>query len=400
MQRTSDRDITAFYEQVRGLSNGILETSSITFFLLIAVKVFDAQSIEKGLLAASNNGGLLLVPVVVLLARRAGARPAGSAALLVAAAAAAFMVPVIWPTHSVYVVGATMGTLLVALVTPFLTQMYQDNVPARERGALFGRVAMLRTFTGSVFGLGAGWLLTQNPDWWRGLMLIYAFAAAFSAFCFSRIPGKPLAATAARNPFHSLRYLVTDRRFLLLQISWFLVGFGTLMTGPLRVEVLANPKYGVALDAAQIALYVSTIPTVVRLVCSPLWGRVFDRYSFFTMRVVLNLGFALSIIAFFANGSPAGLWIGAITVGIANAGGDIAWSLWATKYTTPDKVADYMAAHTFITGIRGALAPFLAFQLTNVVAVPTLGWIAAGMIVTAALLLVPEVLAKNPMMDS
>jgi MFS family permease len=128
-------------------------------------------------------------------------------------------------------------------------------------------------------------------------------------------------------------------------------------------------------------------------VFGPIWGWVFDRTSFFTMRMVLNFGFALSIAAFFADGSPLGLTVGAIVLGIAISGGDLIWSLWATKYTTPDKVADYMAVHTFITGIRGAIAPFAAFQLANMFELTTLGWVAAGMILLSALMLMPEVWA-------
>jgi MFS family permease len=86
-----------------------------------------------------------------------------------------------------------------------------------------------------------------------------------------------------------------------------------------------------------------------------------------------------------------GLIIGAIVFGISNAGGDIAWSLWVTKFAPENRVADYMSVHTFFTGVRGLLAPITAFQLAKTLELTTLGWISAGLIVLASALLLPEI---------
>ena len=82
----------------------------------------------------------------------------------------------------------------------------------------------------------------------------------------------------------------------------------------------------------------------------------------------------------------------AIIFGISNAGGDVAWSLWVTKFAAPERVAEYMSVHTFFTGVRGVLAPFAGFYLINVVSLATLGWIAAGLILASVFVLLPEVL--------
>jgi hypothetical protein len=90
-----------------------------------------------------------------------------------------------------------------------------------------------------------------------------------------------------------------------------------------------------------------------------------------------------------------GILSGAIIYGVATAGGDVAWSLWVTKLAPPDRVADYMSVHTFFTGLRGVFAPTAAFALIGALSVQALGWISAGLILLASLLLLPEVrLAK------
>jgi len=87
----------------------------------------------------------------------------------------------------------------------------------------------------------------------------------------------------------------------------------------------------------------------------------------------------------------AGLVTGAILFGISNAGADVAWSLWVTKFAPPERVADYMSVHTFFTGLRGLAAPLTAFYLVSRLQPQLLGWISIGLIVIACSFLVPEI---------
>jgi len=170
-----------------------------------------------------------------------------------------------------------------------------------------------------------------------------------------------------------------------------LMGFANLMMLPMRVEYLGNPKYGLALTVGEIAFLTGVVPNSARLFLSPFWGWVFDRMNFFVLRMTLNLGFAVGILSFFTSNSVTGLIVGAIVYGISNAGGDVAWGLWVTKFAPPERVADYMSAHTFFTGVRGVLAPLVAFHLVSTLSMGTLGWISAGLILLATLLLAPEI---------
>ena len=176
------------------------------------------------------------------------------------------------------------------------------------------------------------------------------------------------------------------------------LGFATLMMIPLRIEYLANPQHGVTLhgqmlSTAQIAMLVGVIPNLARLVLSPIWGVLFDRMNFFVLRITLNIGFALGAISFFVGGEMIWLVIAAVLFGISNAGADVAWSLWVTKFAPPERVADYMSVHTFFTGVRGVLAPLLAFYVVAGLPLHYVGWICAGLIAIGTSLLVPEIKA-------
>jgi MFS family permease len=117
--------------------------------------------------------------------------------------------------------------------------------------------------------------------------------------------------------------------------------------------------------------------------------------NFFRLRATLNAGFAIGIATFFMSDTPTGLMLGAVVYGISTAGGDVAWGLWVTKIAPPHQVTDYMAVHTFATGIRGVLAPLCAFQAVQSLTPATMGWIAAAMIVGACGFLVPEIRAAG-----
>jgi MFS family permease len=167
---------------------------------------------------------------------------------------------------------------------------------------------------------------------------------------------------------------------------------------PLRIEYLANPEHGVTLDGAQltaarIALLTGVIPNVTRLLLNPLWGWLFDRMNFFVLRITLNIGFALGALSFFVGGTMPWLVVAAILFGLANSGADVAWSLWVTKFAPPSRVADYMSVHTFFTGVRGVVAPLIAFYLIAGLPLPMVGWICAGLIMIGTALLVPEIKA-------
>jgi MFS family permease len=382
---------TFFYERWRAISSGILETAGNTFLLLIAVRWFNAGALAKALVAGSGSVGLVLTPLVVSRVESFGWPTSKAASRIAAAGAAGFLVMTLFPVLPVFVIGSVVAMAASSAAIPLVTQMYQENYPESKRGRLFSRTIMIRIGMAALFSKVAGDALSVRIEYFLWLLLVFAAAFGFASFCLARCPSQPLKASGGKHPFRALRFVRTDRLFRQTLICWMLMGFANLMMNPLRVEYLANPKYTLTLTVSAIALFTGVIPNLVRLVLSPVWGWLFDHMNFFVLRITLNLGFALGILAFFTSHSPAGLVIGAIIYGISNAGGDVAWSLWVTKFAPPERVADYMAVHTFFTGVRGVIAPIVAFQLALELPLAVLGFISSTLIVAATLLLVPEI---------
>lgn len=388
--------ITYQLERRRAIAHGILETSGQTFMLLLAVRVFQAGPNAKAVIATGTNLGLLLTPVGVWLGARQRWRPSQMAAVLAGAGAVAMLAATL-ESLSAFVLGGLIAATCGGIIAPFLTQMYEENYPADKRGVWFARTVMIRVGVAAVFSELAGrWMAARLGDY-RWLLVWYAAGFAYSAVCLARCPTEPLVADGGTHPLRALRFVREDRVFRWTLICWMLMGFANLMMVPLRVEYLANPQYGLTLSAGLVAMLTGVIPNVLRLLLAPVWGYLFDRMNFFAMRVVLNVGFAISILTFFTSNTLLGLVTGAVIFGISNAGGDVAWMLWVTKFAPPGRVADYMAVHTFFTGLRGVIAPLVAFHIVTRMSVGALGGISAGMIVLASLVLLREIkLGKSP----
>ena len=383
--------ITYRYERWRALSAGILESASTTFLLLIAVRAFQAGALSKSAVAAGNSLGWLLTPVVVSVVTRRGCPPAGAAAKLFFLGAFAFLTAAAIPSLPVYALASMLGLATAAAAIPLFTHIYQENYPERQRGRLFSRTVMIRIATAAAFSEVGGWALSRNFGLFRQLLLIFAVALAFGGYCLARVPSHPIHDDGGAHPFSAMRFVRDDALFRRTLICWMLMGFANLMMLPLRVEYLANSKYHLNLTAGAVALLTGVIPNLARLVLSPIWGALFDRMNFFALRITLNCGFAIGILTFFVSDSFVGMVTGAIVFGISNAGGDVAWSLWVTKFAPPRRVADYMSVHTFFTGLRGVLAPLVGFTMVTRYSIGTLAGLSAALILGATLLLLPEI---------
>lgn len=382
-------------ERKRAVAGGVLETAAGTFLLLVAVKAFDAGAVAKALLASGGSAGLLLSLFVPGLAARAGLSNQRAAALCHLAAGAFLAAPALFPAYPVFVAGGFLAFAAMTCSIPLLTQIFQDNYPEERRGSLFASTVIWRIAAATLFSLAAGWFLRGGIGRHPFLMAVFAAAALFSGWCIWRIPLKtqPKGSPPPGRPAgaHPLRALREDKLFRWTIFAWMLTGIAMLTIVPLRVERLANPRYGIALNPAQIALITGVLPSLTRLVMSRVWGWLFDRVNFFALRIVLNAGFAAGILTFFLGSSEAAFCAAAAVFGVAMAGGDIAWSLWVTKIAPPSRVSEYMAVHTFFTGIRGVLMPFAAFQLVKILPPAAIALGCAALIGLSCLLLLPEI---------
>lgn len=381
---------TQIVDVVRAVPAGVLVPVESTIVLTIAITRFEAAGWVKGVIAAAAGVGLLASPFVTAAARR-HQRPVMVVAAAISMIGALGFALAASGALVLMVVGAVIGVAAISAPIPLQTATYERNFSALDRGRRVGRGMAVRVAVGALVGFGMGEFLKRHPDRWWLLLVVAAIAMAAVGLCQANVPSEPLARVEGRtSPLPHFHLLGEDRQLRLTLVAWMLMGFGNLMLLPLRVEYLASPRYGIDADPAQITLLTVTVPSIVRLLCMPLFGGLFDRMSFFSARIMVNLLFALYVGAFFSGSSDLGLLLGAIAFGVGSAGGDLMWTLWVTKFAPPGRVADYMGLHTFFTGVRASCAPILGFLVIERFDLETVAWIAAGLIVVSSMVLLPE----------
>ena len=384
---------TLIFDSIRSFAFGILETGPKTFFLLIAVRHFGASDAVKTLVSLPQAFGLIAALLVIAyLARLPVRRNLVAAAALVLAAAGFFAAAgassLTW--HVLWLIPASATG---AVTLPLYTAIIKENFPARLRGRLFAVELVLAMLGSALFHVVGGAILESSGDRFRVVVAAYGAANLVAAtallFVPSRRPRRAARAGRAVSPLAALALLWRDRAFGLTVGAWFLFGLGSLLVAPLRILFLTEPRYGFDLPAVQVAFIAGTVPDIMRLVFTPIWANLFDRFNFITVRVGLNLFSVLGIVLFFQLHSVPAAIVGSALMGAFNAGGMLAWNLWVTRFADRENTAAYMSVHTFATGMRMLLGATIGIHLASRTGAELVAWIAVGFVVLGTLALLP-----------
>lgn len=379
-------------DSLRALPAGCVETLGMTFVVLIAVRVFEAEPWQKATLVAASSCGLLLSLFPVQVVRRMGWSVnvatailwCGSGICLAIAATGGRSIAIFLPSMAVALIGITLSI-------PLVSQIYRKHYPTRIRGRLFASTGVVRKLSALIVAAFFGKLLAADLDNFRWLLLAYGTGCVAMAGCVLAMRRVHLRRANQVQLFGALEHLKDDRPFRQLLISWMILGFGNLMCFSLFVEYISNPAYGYELDEFTIAFITGSVPEFMFLIFVVGWGIVFDRVDFFLVRILLNILFMAGILFYFLGNGVWALVVGIGLHGIARAGGNIAWSLWVTKFAKDDHVAEYMSVHTFFCGVRGVIAPFIAFPAIAMFGPKAIGVTGASLIFIASLMLWPNV---------
>ncbi len=345
---------------------GILEGCWQVFSLLVLIRYFQADDWVKGQVAAAYGYGLIMTPFVIAWLGRGKGQTTHFMSKLWLAASACLMAAAFVPSIVVFFGAMILSQILVAQGVPLFTALYTQNYSKKERGKRLSRSVIFVSATLTVFGLLGGYILDYSLGSYRILYGIGAIAALLGALSIRKMPSVPIATLNSGVLVENLRMAAKDRVFRQLLIRWMIMGMGNLMLIPLRIEVLANPEYGINATNTQIAFLMTFLVPVFRLASTTVWGNVFDRYNLITVRVAINGVFFASIALFFFSGNLVGMAVGCALFGIAIGGGSVMWALWVTKVAPPGKVTLYMSVHGFFTGTRAAVAPFVGYALLTI----------------------------------
>ncbi len=367
---------------------GILEVGFGTFAILIAIRFLQAPDFIKAVLASGVSAGLLLVPHMQRLAAWTKLSASRfSASLMFFSSALLFCSGYFCLNHLWLLASALfLAQVCFSQLPGLMIQVYSRNYASKERGKRLSWNFIFSALIGMILSYSGGSYLDAESTDPALIFKIMGMVALASSLALFLIPSEPIEkGNRTQGLLDSLLLLKEDRLFANMLLAWMIMGLGIIMTLPLRIEYLGGES-GLNLSNEQIALVTVVVFSVARILSSRLWGELFDRIRFLWYRISLNLLLISATLVYFHAEDILGVCIGAALAGVGVGGSKIAWSLWVTKLAPSGMEARYMGAHVALTGLRGAIAPFLGYWLLGMLGYQGVAWFSAALVTLSTML--------------
>jgi hypothetical protein len=365
---------------------GIIEVGFGTFAILIAIRFLDAPDMIKAVLASGVSAGLLLVPHMQRLAAWTQLSASRFCAALMLISSVLLLGSAYLNHVWILTAALFLAQVCFSQMPGIMIEVYARNYGSKERGKKLSWNFIVSALIGMILSYGGGsYLDAESAD--PGLIFkVMGLVALGSATALFLIPSQPIGkGKRTSGIIDSLFLLKEDRLFASMLLAWMIMGLGIIMTLPLRIEYLGGDR-GLNLTNEQIALVTVVVFSIARILSSRLWGELFDRVRFLYYRISLNLLLISATLVYFHAESMIGVSIGAALAGVGVGGSKIAWSLWVTKLAPEGMEARYMGAHVALTGLRGALAPFLGYWLLGILGYQGVAWFSVALVTISTVL--------------
>lgn len=246
--------------------------------------------------------------------------------------------------------------LITAIPFPSYASVMKTNYPDKDRGRLMSYVRIGTACFWIAASTIAGWILERGTEYYRYLFPVAAIFGILSALEFRNI--RVRREEKNREGFAAFSHLTApfkNRSFAMFLLAYSVFEFGLLIILPLFPLI--------QVDKAHIPNFVAgifgTIFSGMWLAGFFFWGRFIDRHP---------LSSLLKLLFLTASGLPLiylltyDLWFLGIAQGLAGfifAAIELVGYVVITRMASPKETPRYMAVHTVLGGVRGAIAPFL-----------------------------------------
>ena len=375
----------------RGGFEGVLSSGAQTFCLFIAIRFFNAGETIKALIAAAPFMGMFLSMLLLHYASLTNWKKSTWGAVPSFITGCCLLIAAWAQSLTLFACLVIAGYICRSALLPFITEIYSDNYPPGKRASFFSKPLLLSVGIAALSGFIGSWFLELNINNYHWIFTFLGFCAFAKAVAIFSMPSEPIVDSPHTNPFGNMKYIIKDKSFGYVLLTWFIMGFANLWTLPLRVDYVTAPEWGIEGSAIYVAMIITIIPETIRMILIPFWASLFDKMNFVVLRMILNLFFGFGVLLFFVTSNPWVIGMGSALIGAAFAGGSIAWNLWVTKYAPPGKAGAYMSVHVSLTGIRGTIGPILGYWTVNLIGARNIGIISFVMMFFATLMLIPEI---------
>lgn len=160
--------------------------------------------------------------------------------------------------------------------------------------------------------------------------------------------------------------LKEDRIFRWYMICQFLMGIGNMMAITVTIKLITTMT---GEDQYALAVFLTfAVPMAMAMVSLDRWAKYMDRVHIVQFRVYHNFLFCITMVLHWLAAGLGLLWLFGISQtmqGISRGGGMLAWQLGHNDFAKRELNQSYMGIHVMLTGVRGAVGPFLAIWLLS-----------------------------------
>ncbi|MCB1685640.1 MAG: MFS transporter [Pseudomonadales bacterium] len=284
------------------------------------------------------------------------------------------LTPVSQTGTALLVLGMVLSRLLIAGITTVRSVVWSLNYARAVRARTTGRLQIITSLVTVVISSLVGPLLDADPGSFRWVYGAGALFGVLGICFFSRVNvigearHRVLERRSQRNPTAGetlgfFTILRRDRNFAQYQIYQFIAGSGNMIIEAPLVYLVTRELE--ASYTASIALTM-VIPFALSVVTLPLWANFLDRVHVNEFRARQSVLWIISqLLLWFGAFTSSLLWIAAsrLVLGVARGGGSLAWQLGHNDFAEPKALSAYMGIHVTLTGVRGAIMPFLGMLL-------------------------------------
>ena len=278
-----------------------------------------------------------------------------------------------------------VSRVLVSGLITVRSVIWSLNFQRSNRAKATARLHMIASLITVIVSSSIGPFLDANPEEFFWVYLGGGLFGLLGTMLFSRVKvidekiqldRERHAGVDKTNPTGFLAIIKEDQYFRRYQYSMFTAGFGNMLIEAPLIYLVTRE-----LDASYTLSIMITmvIPFAVSLIALPVWALYLDKVHVSQFRarqsIIWIIAQLLTLIGAFL-GSLTWLLLSRFVMGIARGGGTLAWQLGHNDFAKPDQLSAYMGIHVTLTGVRGAIAPFLGMALY--LGSSTLGWNGIG----------------------
>lgn len=299
-------------------------------------------------------------------------------ARLMAVTSVFLMLMALAPTSVFGLVTITLGMIVARLawagVITLRAAIWRANFPRQVRARITGWITIIYSLTIAATAAVIGLLMNWWPEAWRLAFPLAGVIGLAAAWRYQatrvrggrRLQSEELEQRRGRSGGQlraAIDILRRDRDYRRYMMTMFAFGSGNLMVIALLV-VLLNEQFGFA--RFQQVMITTALPLIMLSIFTPIWARRLDAVHILDYRARQAWMFVITML-FFVLATLLGLkwlfWVGALSLGMAFAGGKLGWNLGHNDFASDDKSTLYMGIHVTLTGIRGLIAPLVGVSV-------------------------------------